>query len=105
MECTLLHGSQLSQSDSVELVLPETHSVEYPVNRMVNDTNERNEPVRFVRPKESFIRTGSRTNEPTLLTVSDEDGIGLVSERKIIRFNISKMVNACCLCIFCLMPD
>ena len=42
-------------------------SVEFPVNRMVNETNERNEPVRFVRPKDSFIRTGSRTNEPTLV--------------------------------------
>ena len=40
-------------------------SVEFPVNRMVNETDERNEPVRFVRPKDSFIRTSSRTNEPT----------------------------------------
>ena len=42
-------------------------SVEFPVNRMVNETNEINKPVRFVRPKDSFIRTGSRTNEPTLM--------------------------------------
>ena len=42
-------------------------SVEFPVNRMVNETNERNKPVRFVRPKGSFIRTGSRTNEPTIV--------------------------------------
>ena len=45
-------------------------SVEFPVNRMVNETNERNEPVRFVRPKDSFIRTGLRTNEPTLVTTT-----------------------------------
>ena len=51
MERTLLHVSHLSQSDSVELVLPETRSVEFPVNGMVNETNERNEPVRFVRPE------------------------------------------------------
>ena len=42
-------------------------SVEFRVNRIVNETKERNEPVRFVRPKDSFIRTGSRTNEPTLV--------------------------------------
>ncbi|CAL8401615.1 unnamed protein product [Gadus morhua 'NCC'] len=49
-------------------------SVAIPVNRMVNETNqrtnERDEPVRSVRPKDSFIRTGSRTNEPTLGCVS-----------------------------------
>ena len=49
-------------------------SVAFPVNRMVNETNERtnerDEPVRFVRPKDSFIRTGSRTNEPTLVTTT-----------------------------------
>ena len=44
-------------------------SVEFPVNRMVNETNERNKPVRFVRPKDLFIRTGSRTNEPTLMHI------------------------------------
>ena len=42
-------------------------SVEFPVNRMVNETNERNEPVWFFRPKDSFIRTGSRMNEPKLV--------------------------------------
>ena len=70
MECTPLHGSQLSQSDSVELVLPETrsfvqssfHSSESNGERD-DRTNERDDPVRFVRPKDSFIRTGSRTNE------------------------------------------
>ena len=45
-------------------------SVEFPVNRMVNETsdrtNERDEPVWFVRFKDSFIQTGSRANEPTL---------------------------------------
>ena len=45
-------------------------SVEFPVTRMVNETTEQTrEPVRFVRPKDSFIRTGSRTNELTLVRV------------------------------------
>ena len=43
-------------------------SVEFLVNRMVNETNERNEPVRFVCPKDSFIRTGLFANESTLVS-------------------------------------
>ena len=59
-------------------------SVELPVNRMVNETNKRNEPVRFIRPKDSFIRTGSRTTEPTLIqTVLNEfDGMFSVKEER-----------------------
>ena len=71
MECTPLHGSQLSQSDSVELVLPETRLFVSRVSGESNGerddrTNERDEPVWFVRSKDSFNRTCSRTNEPTL---------------------------------------
>ena len=57
--------SAQSQSDSVELVLLETRSfvrsVEFPVNRMVNETNERNEPVRFVRESVRLSATVNST--------------------------------------------
>ena len=39
MECTPLHGSQQSQSDSVELVLPDTRTNE----RFANDSSSRTE--------------------------------------------------------------
>ena len=36
-------------------------SVEFPVNRMVNETNERNEPVRFVRESVRLSATVNST--------------------------------------------
>ena len=64
------HGMHAIAWFSAESVrLSGVSATEFPVNRMVNETNERNEPVRFVRPEDSFIRTGSRTNEPTLISM------------------------------------
>ena len=68
-------------------------SVEFLVNRMVNETNERNKPVRFVRPKGSFIRTGSRTNEPTLVSISFET----CSASPFLKFKMSFTESQSCL--------
>ena len=63
-ECMPLHGSHLSQSDSVELVLPEIRSVEFPVNRMVNETNgETNRFGSFIVKTRSFEPVRERTSQ------------------------------------------
>ena len=54
MEWTPLHGSQLSQSDSVELVLPETRLNERTNERFANDSSWRTESRELGHGNESL---------------------------------------------------
>ena len=76
-------------------------------------TNLYQEPTELIilyRSSRSFSdstppRPTSRWLTVSSLTVSGEEGRGLVSGRTIIQFNISEMVNARRLCTFFVMPD
>jgi hypothetical protein len=54
MECTPLYGSQLSQSDSVELLLPETRLNKLTYERFANDSSWRTESCELGYGNESL---------------------------------------------------
>ena len=73
MECTPLHGSHLSQSDSVELVLPETRLNEQTNERFANDSRELGHGKKSLNPP--LMETANELNDFYLRFYCDANGV------------------------------